>query len=74
MKSLAVIAAVAALLLVGTAGAGGASSTASAVQHSIVVTGNGAVTTVPDRAQISFGVSTDARRPRRPRSARTPPR
>lgn len=61
MKSLAVFAALVALLLVGTAGAGGASSTAAAVQHSIVVTGNGAVTTVPDRAQISFGVSSDAR-------------
>ena len=30
-------------------------------QHSIVVTGNGSVATVPDRAQLSFGVSTDAK-------------
>lgn len=60
MKTLAAIGAVTALLL-GTAGAGGASSTAAAIQHSIVVTGNGAVSAVPDRAQISFGVSTDAK-------------
>ena len=30
-------------------------------QRSIVVSGDGSVTSVPDRAQISFGVSTDAR-------------
>jgi uncharacterized protein YggE len=61
MKSLAVIGAVAAALVLGTAGAGGASSTAAAVQHSIVVSGQGSVTTTPDRAQVSFGVSTDAK-------------
>jgi uncharacterized protein YggE len=31
------------------------------VQHSIVVAGNGSVSAVPDRAQVSFGVSTDAK-------------
>ena len=31
------------------------------MQHSIVVTGQGSVSTVPDRAQVSFGVSTDAK-------------
>lgn len=62
MKSLAVIGAVSALLLVGTAGAGARSTVSTAAgQHSIVVTGDGTVTTVPDRAQVSFGVSTDAR-------------
>jgi uncharacterized protein YggE len=52
-------AAAVALVLV-TAGAGGASAVAAA-QHSIVVTGNGSVAAVPDRAQLSFGVTTDAR-------------
>jgi uncharacterized protein YggE len=60
MKSLAVIGAVAAVLVLGTAGAEGASSEA-AVQHSIIVTGQGSVATTPDRAQVSFGVSTDAK-------------
>jgi uncharacterized protein len=47
-------------LLAGTSG--GAEAAADAVtQHSIVVTGQGSVSTVPDRAQVSFGVSTDAR-------------
>jgi uncharacterized protein YggE len=59
MKSLALIAALSLALLAGAAGAGG--TTRAATQHSIVVTGNGAVATVPDRAQLSFGVSSDAR-------------
>ena len=59
MKSLALIGAVAVALLAGAAGAGG--TTAAATQHSIVVTGNGSVATVPDRAQLSFGVSSDAK-------------
>ena len=59
MRSLAVIGIALVALLAGAAGAGG--STAAATQHSIVVTGNGAVATVPDRAQLSFGVSSDAR-------------
>lgn len=60
MKSLALIGAVAVVsLLGGAAGAGGATS--AATQHSIVVTGNGSVATVPDRAQLSFGVSSDAK-------------
>ncbi len=59
MRSLAVTGVVVAALLAGTAGAGGTS--AAATQHAIVVTGNGSVATVPDRAQLSFGVSSDAR-------------
>jgi uncharacterized protein len=60
MKSLGVIGAVVAVLVTGVAGAGGAPSAAGA-QHAIVVSGTGAVTTVPDRAQVSFGVSTDGK-------------
>jgi uncharacterized protein YggE len=59
MRSLAVIGVALVALLAGAAEAGG--MTAAATQHSIVVTGNGAVATVPDRAQLSFGVSSDAR-------------
>ncbi len=59
MKSLALAGIVAVALLVGAGGAGGAP--AAATQHSIVVSGNGSVAAVPDRAQISFGVSTDAK-------------
>jgi uncharacterized protein YggE len=59
MRSLALIGAVAVALLAGAAGAGG--TTAATTQHSIVVTGNGSVATVPDRAQLSFGVSSDAK-------------
>src|SRR5215813_14365497 len=47
-------------LLIGTSGGAGAASDA-VTQHSIVVTGQGSVSTVPDRAQVSFGVSTDAK-------------
>jgi hypothetical protein len=62
MKSLAAIAAVCAVLLLGAVRAGGASSTAAvAAQQSIVVTGHGSVSVVPDRAQVSFGVSTSAK-------------
>ena len=60
MRSLAVIAVALVAFLAGAAGAGGA-TTAAATQHSIVVTGNGAVATVPDRAQLSFGVVSDAK-------------
>ena len=61
MKSLAVIAVVGAVLLLGAVGSGGASSTAATAQHSIVVAGNSSVSAVPDRAAVSFGVSTSAR-------------
>jgi len=60
MKLTAVIIAAGAVLMLGTAGAAGSSS-AAAAQHSIVVSGNGAVSAAPDRAQTSFGVSTTAR-------------
>jgi uncharacterized protein YggE len=59
MKSLAVVGAVLAVLVAGATRAGGAPS--AAPQHSIVVAGQGSVTARPDRAQLSFGVSTDAR-------------
>lgn len=60
MRPPALLAAALAVALL--AGAPGASGTAAAVtQHSIVVTGNGSVATVPDRAQLSFGVSTNAK-------------
>jgi uncharacterized protein len=60
MRSLAILAVALVALLAGATGAGGAPAAASA-QHSIVVSGNGSVATVPDRAQLSFGVSSDAR-------------
>jgi uncharacterized protein YggE len=59
MKSLAVVGAVLAVLVAGATRAGGASS--AAPQHSIVVAGEGSVVARPDRAQLSFGVSSDAR-------------
>jgi uncharacterized protein len=59
MKSLAVVGAVLAVLVAGATRAGGASS--AAAQHSIVVAGQGSVAARPDRAQLSFGVSSDAR-------------
>ncbi|HZT46244.1 MAG TPA: SIMPL domain-containing protein [Gaiellaceae bacterium] len=43
------------------AGAGGAVGASGVQGHSIVVTGLGSVRTVPDRAQLSLGVSTDAK-------------
>lgn len=59
MKSLVVVGAVLAVLVAGATRAGGASS--AAPQHSIVVAGDGSVVARPDRAQLSFGVSSDAR-------------
>ena len=61
VKLLGVVGVVTAVLIAGVAGVGGASTTSTAAQHSIVVSGMGSVTTTPDRAQISFGVSTDAK-------------
>src|SRR5438105_508561 len=44
------------------AGAGGAVGASSALPgHAIVVTGQGSVTTTPDRAQLSLGVTSDGR-------------
>jgi len=59
MKSLAVAASVLAVLVVGVTAAGGAPS--AAPQHSIVVAGQGSIAARPDRAQLSFGVSSDAK-------------
>jgi hypothetical protein len=59
MRSLAVVGVVLAVLVAGAAGAGGAPSAAG--QHSIVVNGQGSITARPDRAQLSFGVSSDAK-------------
>jgi uncharacterized protein YggE len=59
MRGLALIGVLAVALIAGAGGAVG-SSTAVAT-HSIVVTGQGSVRAVPDRAQISLGVSTDAK-------------
>jgi uncharacterized protein YggE len=47
------------VLLFGAAGAGGAP--AAVAGHSIVVSGSGSVASVPDRAQVSFGVSSTAK-------------
>jgi uncharacterized protein YggE len=59
MRSLVVLGVALVALL---AGAGGAVGSSAAVgSHSIVVTGQGSVRTVPDRAQVSLGVSTDAK-------------
>jgi uncharacterized protein YggE len=43
------------------AGAAGSSPSAVGTQHSIVVAGQGSVSTRPDRGQLSFGVSSDAK-------------
>jgi uncharacterized protein YggE len=59
MKSLAVVGAVLAVLVAGATRAGGAPS--AALQHSIVVAGQGTVSARPDRAQLSFGVTSDAK-------------
>jgi uncharacterized protein YggE len=59
MRSLGLLGVAVVALLAGAGGAGGASSTLAA--HAIVVTGSGSVITVPDRAQLSFGVSSDAK-------------
>jgi len=60
MRSLAVLGVVLVALLAGAGGAIGASDQLEP-GHSIVVTGQGSVKTVPDRAQISLGVATDAK-------------
>jgi uncharacterized protein YggE len=60
MRALAVIGIAATVLLTGATGAGGVTS-AMPVQRSIVVTGSASVSTVPDRAQVSFGVSSTAK-------------
>jgi uncharacterized protein len=57
MRALAALSVAVVALLAGAAEAGGA----VAAQHSIVVTGDGSVSTVPDRAQLSFGVTTNAK-------------
>ncbi len=59
MRSLVVVSLVVVSLLAGAAYAGVDAGTAA--QHTIVVTGDGTVATTPDRAQVSFGVSTDAK-------------
>ena len=59
MKSLAVVGAVLAVLVAGATRADGAAS--AAPPHSIVVAGQGTVSARPDRAQLSFGVSSDAK-------------
>jgi uncharacterized protein len=60
MRSPAVLGVVLVVLLAGAGGAVGAPTQVRA-GHSIVVTGQGSVRTVPDRAQVSLGVSTDGR-------------
>jgi uncharacterized protein YggE len=57
MRSLALLGVALVVLLAGAGGAVGASDKRG---HSIVVTGQGSVLTVPDRVQLSLGVSTDA--------------
>jgi uncharacterized protein YggE len=59
MRSLAVLAAAVVALVAGAADAG--TDATPPVQRTIVVTGDGTVSTVPDRAQVSFGVSADAK-------------
>ena len=51
----------------------GAQSATSAPVRSITVSGTGSVTTVPDRAEVSFGVTTDARELGRPGANRGSP-
>jgi uncharacterized protein YggE len=58
MRSPALLALALVTLLAGAGGAVG--SPAALPDHSIVVTGSGAVGTMPDRAQLSLGVSSDA--------------
>src|SRR3954452_18952070 len=59
MRRLALIGVLLVALVAGARGRGRAST--ATVAHAIVVTGQGSVRTVPDRAQISLGVSTDAK-------------
>ena len=61
MKPLVAIAAVCAVLVLGAARAGGESTATAATQHAIVVAGHGSISAVPNRAQVSFGVSTSAK-------------
>ena len=61
MRGMALIGFAAVVLLAGAGGATGTSSASPATQHSIVVTGNGSIATVPDRAQLSFGVTSAAK-------------
>ena len=57
MRALALIGILAVALLAGATGASAVNQAVPA-QRSIVVTGSGSVSTVPDRGQLSFGVST----------------
>jgi uncharacterized protein YggE len=59
MRALALLGVVVVALLAGAGGAVGSSS--SLPGHSIVVAGQGSVVTVPDRALLSLGVTSDAR-------------
>jgi uncharacterized protein len=59
VRSLPLLGVAVVALLAGAGGAGGASSAAPA--HAIVVSGSGSVATTPNRAQVSFGVATDAK-------------
>jgi uncharacterized protein YggE len=59
MRGVALSGVLAVALLSGAGGAVGASSAVGS--HSITVLGQGSVRAVPDRAQISLGVSTDAK-------------
>ena len=59
MRGVALIGVLAVALLSGAGGAVGASTGTGL--HSIIVLGQGSVRTVPDRAQISLGVSTDGK-------------
>jgi len=61
MKPLVAIAAVCAVLVLGAARAGGEPTATAATQHAIVVAGHGSISAVPNRAQVSFGVSTSAK-------------
>jgi uncharacterized protein YggE len=63
MRSLIAIAAGVAVvaLLAGSAPAGSETAAAAAAGHSIVVAGSGSVATMPNRARVSFGVTTTAK-------------
>jgi uncharacterized protein YggE len=60
MRTLAVIAVAAVALLAGSAPAVSGTA-AGAAGHLIVVMGSGSVSTVPNRARVSFGVTTNAK-------------
>lgn len=59
MRSLALLGVALVALLAGAGGAVGSSSARPG--HSIVVSGSGSVATIPDKAQLSLGVSSDAK-------------